>query len=101
MPQGQAGERVLASEFADKTVHMSGSFSGSASGAMRGSCKENPNAETAGDWFNLGLKYGVELSGTEAFGAVILENPLWLSPLVTGGDGSTAINFDITLKKGT
>lgn len=103
IPTAQAGERIYVAEYADTTIHINGSFSGSATAAMRGSCKDLPDPDTAGDWFTLHAAHdGSELSGLDAnTGAVLLENPLWLSPLVTGGDGSTALNFDITLKKGT
>jgi hypothetical protein len=103
MTSGTAGDRLKAAEYSDRTVQTYGTYSGGATISMRGSCMANPNPDTATDWFVLHAAHdGSALSGLAATaGAVLLENPLWLSPLVTGGDGSTSINYDITLKKGT
>lgn len=99
----QAGDRIKSAEYSDRTIHIHGNFSGSATLTMRGSAMNEPNPEITSHWFTLSSgKDGCDITAIDAiFGAVLLENPLWLSPLVVGGDGSTAINVDITMKKGT
>lgn len=103
LASGQAGSRIPVAEYADRTVQTHGDYSGSATIQMRGSCMADPDPETPAHWFAVHAAHdGAEILGLSATsGAVILENPLWLSPLVTGGNGSTAINYDITLYKGT
>lgn len=93
------GAKVKTVDYADKTVHVYGTFGAGGSITIRGSNKENPVESTTADWFNLNDPSKTALTFTGAGGEQILENPLWISPLVTAGDGSTSINVAITAIK--
>lgn len=81
---GDTGKRVNMAEYADKTVQVTATFG---SCTLRGSNKLSPDDTTAADWFNLTDPQGNALTFTAAGGELIAENPLWLSPITTGGSG--------------
>lgn len=83
---GDTGAPLALYTFPDKTVTVTGTFG---SVTLRGSNKENPNDATAGDWFNLTDPQGNAITLTAAGGELIAENPLWISPITTGGAGYT------------
>lgn len=85
---GAIGSGNLVS-YPDKTVQVTGTFG---SVTLRGSNKANPNDATAADWFTLSDPQGNDLTFTAAGGAIIAENPLWISPITTGGSG-----YEITI----
>lgn len=68
--------------YPDKTVHVTGTFG---SVTLRGSNKPLPSDATSGDWFDLTDAQGNVLTFTAADGAVIAQNPRWISPITTGG----------------
>jgi len=91
------GEKIKIPQYQDKTVHIYGDFATSGSVTMRGSNKPNPDEATAGDWFTLTDAQANAITKTAAAGEVILENPLWISPIKTAGTG--AIIISLTAKK--
>ena len=97
---GDVGAPVKMGAFSDRTVHFAGTFSG-ASIELRGSNYTNPDPENASDWFALtDPKMTTPLSGiTSNSGFVLYENPLFVSPKITGGDGSTSLNISILGRK--
>lgn len=81
---GDTGVRspVEFANYPDKTVHVTGTFG---SVTLRGSNLANPSDATSSDWFDLTDPQGNVLTFTAADGAVISENPRWISPITTGG----------------
>ena len=84
---GQKGTGAFGG-YSDKTVQVTGTFG---SVTIRGSNKANPNDATSGDWFTLSDPQGNDLTFTAAGGSLIAENPLWISPITTGGSGYEVI----------
>ena len=74
--------------FADKTVHVKGNFSGPATLVIEGS-------NDGVTWITLTDPGGAALSFTAEDLKVILENPQELRPRVTAGDGSTDLDVFI------
>ncbi len=81
---GDTGKPVRFANYPDRTVQITGTFG---SVTLRGSNKANPDDATAGDWFNLTDPQGNAITLTTAGGELIAENPLWISPITTGGSG--------------
>lgn len=79
---GDTGKRVSLAGFPDRTVQVTATFG---SATLRGSNLADPSDATAGDWFNLTDPQGNALTFTAAGGELIAENPLWISPITTGG----------------
>lgn len=101
--QDDVGQRVKTAEYSDRTIQHIGGYSGGASLVWRGSNLLDPDESTPADWFTLHAAHdGLELTALTANGGgVLLDNPLWISPLVSGGDVSTEVKALISLKKGT
>jgi len=83
---GDTGKPVLFAQYPDRTVHITGTFG---SATLRGSNKPQPDDATAGDWFNLTDPQGNAITLTAAGGEVVAENPMWISPITTGGSAYT------------
>ena len=81
---GDTGKPYMMANYADRTVHITGTFG---SVTLRGSNKANPDDATAGDWFDLTDPQGNAITLSAAGGELIAENPLWISPITTGGSG--------------
>jgi hypothetical protein len=81
---GDTGKPVLFAQFPDRTVTATATFG---SVTLRGSNKAAPDDAVAGDWFNLTDPQGNAITLTAAGGKLIAENPLWISPITTGGSG--------------
>lgn len=79
---GDTGKAVNLANFPDKTVHMTATFG---SATLRGSNLATPDDTVAGDWFNLTDPQGTAITLTAAGGKLVAENPLWISPITTGG----------------
>jgi len=89
------GAPVKMPQYRDKTVDIYGTFGASGSVTLRGSNKPDAAAATAGDWFTLTDAQANAITKTAKAGEAILENPLWISPICTAGDGTTAITVAI------
>lgn len=81
---GDTGKPVLFAQYPDRTVQMTGTFG---SATLRGSNLAAPDDATAAHWFNLTDPQGNAITLTAAGGELIAENPMWLSPITTGGSG--------------
>lgn len=81
---GDTGKPVRFAAYPDRTVQVTATFG---SVTIRGSNKPAPDDAVAGDWFNLTDPQGVALTLTAAGGSLVAENPLWISPITTGGSG--------------
>jgi hypothetical protein len=81
---GDTGKPVNLSAFPDKTYQVTATFG---SITIRGSNKAAPDDAVAADWFTLHDPQGNDLTLTAAGGKLIAENPLWISPITTGGSG--------------
>lgn len=100
MPNDSVGDYLEFSNHSDKTIQYWGTFAG-ASAYMKGSNDPTvPNDPDAAAWFDLTDLQGNALTKTSAAGEMIIENPRYIRPVVTGGDGTTAINVSITAKRG-
>lgn len=100
LANGDTGVAIKTANFSDKCVQIDGTFGASGSVTLRGSNKAAPSDATAGDWFTLTDPQANALTKTAAAGEQVLENPLWISPIVTAGDGTTALNIRIIAKRG-
>ena len=98
---GDNGAALKGGNFSDQNIHFHGTFSTGGSVQLRGSNMETPDPADASHWFIVRTAHdGSDISGVTTFyGAVILESVLWLSPLCTAGDGSTAIECSIKSNK--
>lgn len=97
---GNVGERVKVGNYNDATVQIKGTFGVGGSVTMRGSDMADPDVETAAHWFTITDAQANAITKTAAAGEVHLEAPMWLSPIVTAGDGTTAIDVHLKLVKG-
>ena len=80
------GAPALVPGYPDKCVQGVGNFSGSASVALQGS-----NDGT--NWFACSDQAGTDIAMTAAtIGAVVAENPLYVRPLLSSGDGSADVD---------
>ena len=95
------GGKVKSVDYTDKTVQVYGTLSTGGSITLRGSNKENPDETVAADWFNLNDPTQTALTFTALGGKQVLENPMWLSPICSAGDGSTSLNMAVTAIKRT
>lgn len=97
---GDVGAPVKLGAYPDRTVYFFGTFNGG-SLALRGSNMEEPDPENDAHWFTLtDPKLSTPLEGVVTnSGFVLYENPLFISPKVTGGDGLTALNVAILGRK--
>lgn len=77
----------------DKTVQATGNFAGSASIGIQGSNDSTDGSD--GTWFSLEGPADSALAFTAAGGDVIKENPLWIRPLLSSGNGSTDIDVTV------
>lgn len=99
---GDVGQRVKGGNFSDQNIHFHGEFGVGGSVDLRGSNMIDPDASNPDHWFVLRAAHdGSVISGvTDFYGAVILESVLWLSPIVTAGDVTTAIECSLKSNKG-
>ena len=79
---GDVGQRFKMCQYNDKTLHIqcNGNYN-SASVGLRGSNLPDPDPNTAAHWFNLTNQAGTQIAFTSNGGAVVLDNPIWVSPL--------------------
>lgn len=102
------GRAVDISEFSDKCIHLFGAFNG-ASVAVYGSNDPQGLVElrdgtlfsvATTKWKLLTDTQGNNISGTTEKLKQIMENPIYICVVVTGGDGNTAISAVIIARKG-
>lgn len=89
---GDTGSAVGLANFADKTMQVTGTFGSGGSVTMQGS-----NDGT--NWFTLVDPQGNALTKTSAAGELILENPVYIRPNVTAGDGTTSLAVTVACRR--
>ena len=98
LTSGDDGAPLQFAGHADKTLQVLGVFSG---GTLVFEGSNDTRVETdSGNavWFTLNDMQTLPLSKTSAGGDLIVENPRYMRPKVTGGDGSTAITVILACK---
>lgn len=88
-----SGEPVQLPDFPDKTVTIEGTFSVGGSCTLQGS-----NDGT--NYYSLTDPQGNAITKTAAGIELVTENPKYIRPLVTAGDGSTAIEARLYCTRG-
>jgi hypothetical protein len=91
---GDTGERYEGIDFADRTLQVTGTFGAGGSVSLEGS-----NTGAVGTWITLTDFAGDPITCTDACLKVVLENPRYLRPSVTAGDGSTSLTVTILGKR--
>jgi len=79
---GDTGKPVSMAAWPDKTVTITATFG---SATLRGSNLAAPDDTNTAHWFNLTDPQGNAITLTANGGELIAENPLWISPITTGG----------------
>jgi len=83
---GDTGKPVNLSAFPDKTYTVDATFG---SITIRGSNLAAPDDTNAAHWYTLHDPQGNDLTLTAKSCKLIAENPLWISPITTGGSAYT------------
>jgi hypothetical protein len=96
LAQGEAGDWIRYTEFADKSVQVGGTFGG-ASVSIHGSndLTSPTNTNVLRNPFTSDAITRIAASLDH-----IAEMPLWIRPVVTGGDGTTAIVVNLVIRRG-
>ncbi len=84
---GDDGAPLLSPHLPDKCIQFTGTFGAGGSITFQGSNVAAPSV--AGDWFVLTDKQGNAITRTAAGAEQVAENPRWVRPIVTAGDGTT------------
>jgi hypothetical protein len=95
LASNESGDPVQFTEFSDKCVQVSGSFSGGAAVLIEGS----NDLTSPTTWTTITDPQANALSKTSAAIEQILETPMWIRPRISGGDGSTAIRIAIVARR--
>lgn len=101
LANGQYGLPIEISDFDDKTAHIYNTFGSGGSVTLYGS--NNPDDfdvdPASGEWVAVVDPQGNAITKTSKATEVILENPRYLCPAVTAGDGTTSIIIAINAKR--
>ncbi len=98
-----SGVPVKFAKYSDKTVQIYGTFGAAGSVTLQGS--NDPRCDAAHPdhanavYSTLTDPQANAITKTSAAIEEVLENPLWIRPLVTGGDGTTSITVNLVGKK--
>lgn len=87
-----SGSPAQMADFPDKTVTITGTFGTGGAISIQGS-NNNTN------WFSLTDPQGNPIEKTAAAMELITENPLYIRPLVTAGDGTTSLTVQVLCLK--
>src|SRR5512138_645561 len=93
LANGDDGAPWMSADFSDKTVQVTGTFGASGKVIIEGSNK--PLASEDADFATLNDPQGNVLEITAAKVEAILENPMYIRPHVTVGDGTTALTVRV------
>lgn len=88
------GSAVQFAKYADRCVQVTGTFGAAGSVTVEGS-------NNGVNWFPLSRMAGGPATFTAAGGAQILDNPLFMRPNVTAGDGTTNLTVSLCARTGT
>ena len=94
IPNGNQGSPMSAPDYADKSVQVSGTFGAAGSVSIEGS-----NDGSTWHVLNDSRGEGNAITLTAADTRTIMENPLFIRPNVTAGDGTTALTVSIVGRK--
>ncbi len=96
---GDTGAPLQIPSMSDKTVHIFGTFGSGGSVTLQGSndprVLTNPGSAV---WVALTDPQGNAITKTAAAIEALLENPIFIRPIVTAGDGSTDLTVIISAK---
>ncbi len=99
MANGDDGEPLMFAGHADKTMQVFGTFGSGGSVTFEGSndarVATDPNNAV---WFTMNDPQTLPLVKTAAGGDLIIENPRYMRPRVTAGDGDTSITVILCCK---
>lgn len=95
LAQGETGDAINLSEFADRSVHFLGTFGG-ATVVLEGS---NDTNDATTRYATLTDPLGNSISRTSAGLRAVTEMTRLVRPKVTGGDGTTAIEVFLMAKR--
>ena len=93
IPNGNQGLAQSAAQYNDKCIQVGGTFGAAGSVQLEGS-----NDGTT--WFILHDPSSAALTFTAAGLKEVLENPLYIRPNVTAGDGTTALTVILAQRSG-
>lgn len=85
----------------DRTVQVDGTFGAAATLTLQGS-NDPIGGGVPTNWFTLSFPSAVAAQFTTAGGAgikLITECPAWIRPLLAGGDGTTALNVRLAIRR--
>jgi hypothetical protein len=91
---GDGGSWQLLGHYNDKCVHVYGTFSGGATITLQGSNQDS----TPSSGFSLTDPTQTIISFIAEGGRQVLENPLYIRPVLTAGDGSTALTVRLVCR---
>lgn len=97
LANGDTGQPLPVVDFADKTMQIFGTFGSGGSVTMQGS--NDPRVITDPSnavWFSLTDPQANAITKTSAAGEAILENPIWIRPNCTAGDGTTSLRVNLS-----
>jgi hypothetical protein len=92
---GDSGSPAGLPSFADRTVHIDGTFGAGGTVVLEGS--NNSGAS----WMTLTDTLGAAISRTAESLKTITEAPALIRPRVTAGDGTTSINVRLVVRRAT
>lgn len=99
MANGDTGSPLQFAGHADKTMQVFGTFGSGGSVSFEGS--NDPRVDSDPDnavWFTMNDPQTLPLTKTSAGGDLIIENPRYMRPHVTAGDGTTSITVILACK---
>lgn len=102
VPQGEDGQVIYIPNHSDKTLDLWGTFGG-ATAVIQGTNDDRAISDvTNAAWKTLDDHKGNTCSYTTipTYMPVIYPNPTYIRVKITGGDGTTSLNFSITSKRG-
>ena len=96
LANGEAGDAMQFTEFADKCVQFGGTFGAGGTVILEGS----NDLTSPSNWSPITDPQANAISKTAAAIEQILETPMWVRPRVTAGDGTTAITVKLVSRRG-
>ncbi len=100
LANGDTGAPIAFASYGDKTMQIFGTFGSGGSVTLQGS--NDPRVVSdAGNavWFSLVDPQGNAITKTSAAGEALLENPLYIRPSCTAGDGTTSLTVILCARK--
>lgn len=94
---GEAGNAAQFTEFADKCVQAVGTFGAGGSVQLEGS----NDLVSPTNWAILHNPFDAQIVKTSATDDIetVLQNPMWIRPRVTAGDGTTSITINVVVRR--